>query len=237
MPLFTNTHLPRSIVFDLDGTLVDTALDLTAALNHTLVKLDRPQIAVERVRHLVGHGARRLIERGLGEAVGAAGPFKAEDVEAGVPIFLDYYRNNLCVYSKPYPGAVAVLHDLRSQGVKLGICTNKPFALSQALVEALGLSSFFDAHLGGDSLPMRKPDPIHLLSTLAQLGQQPKDSVFIGDSSVDVQTAKSAGVRVIAVRFGFADQPVETLGADAILDHYAQLHSVLASLHRVDQER
>ncbi len=215
-------------MFDLDGTLVDTSPDLTAALNHSLVGMGRPAVDAATVRHLVGHGARALIERGL--ALSGGGDEAA--VVQALPLFLDYYAAHVADGSKPYRGAGAMLEALAGAGVRLAICTNKPVALSRALIAALGWSERFAANLGGDSLAVRKPDPAPLLAAIAAVGGDPGDAVFVGDSIVDVTTARAAGVPVVAVSFGFADRPAAALGADRVIHDFVELVEALASLQR-----
>ena len=220
--------LPATIVFDLDGTLVDTAPDLCASLNHALAVLGRPGVPADSVRHMVGHGARRLLEKGLA----ASGPSTLELVEAGMPSFLSYYAANIAVGSRPYPGVEAALDALAAAGCRLAICTNKPVALSEALVAALGWSGRFAANLGFDSVPRPKPDAGHLLATIAAAGGDPATSVFVGDSITDTTTARAAGVPVVAVSFGFSDRPAADLGAGALIDHYDQLLAALTAVAR-----
>lgn len=220
--------LPATIVFDLDGTLVDTAPDLCAALNHALAVLDRPPIPAADVRHLVGHGARKLLERGLA----ASGVSTPELVEAGFPAFLGFYAAHIADGSRPYPGVEAALDALAAAGCTLAICTNKPATLSAALVTALGWDGRFAANLGFDSVPAPKPDPGHLLAAIAAAGGDPATTVFVGDSITDTMTAQAANIRVIAVSFGFSDRPVAELGADIIIDHYDTLLPALRRLAR-----
>ena len=222
MPL----DLPRTVVFDLDGTLVDTAPDLTAALNHCLGELGLPTVPPETVRHLVGHGARALIERGLS----LAGRNDASLVERALPAFLEHYAANIAVGSRPYPGAEAALGQLADAGVVLAICTNKPAALSRALIDALGWSGRFAANFGGDSLEVRKPHPRHVTATIAAAGGAALDAAFVGDTEVDVAAARSAGVPVIVVGFGFSAAPAAELRADAVIGDYAELLPALARL-------
>lgn len=220
--------MPDLIVFDLDGTLVDTAPDLSAALNHALGRLGRPPIDPATVRHLVGHGARVLIERGLARTGGGGDA----EVERALPIFLDFYADHIADDSRPYPGAEAALDYLAAAGRTLAICTNKPAALSRQLVAALGWDGRFAANLGGDSLPVRKPDPAHLLGTIAAAGGDPKRTIFVGDTAVDVGAARAASVPVIIVGFGFADRPAAELGGDAVIDHFDALSDALRELTR-----
>lgn len=218
--------LPATVVFDLDGTLVDTAPDLCAALNHALGVLGRPGVPADDVRHMVGHGARKLLERGLA----ATGEFSPALVEAGVPSFLEYYAANIAVGSRPYPGVEAALDVLAAAGCRLAICTNKPVALSAALITALNWDGRFAANLGFDSVPAAKPDPGHLFATIAAAGGDAGSTIFVGDSITDTTTARAAGVPVVAVSFGFSDRPATELGADLVIDDYAALVPALRSL-------
>lgn len=218
--------LPATIVFDLDGTLVDTAPDLCAALNHALAALGRPGVPAADVRHMVGHGARRLLQRGLA----ASGDAPAELVEAGMPPFLVHYAANIAVGSRPYPGVDAALDALAAAGCRLAICTNKPVALARSLVAALGWDGRFAAVLGFDSVPLPKPHADHVLATIAAAGGTPASTVFVGDSITDTSAAAAAGVPVVAVSFGFSDRPVAELGADIVIDSYAELLPALRLL-------
>ena len=219
---------PATIVFDLDGTLVDSAPDLTAALNAALADAGRPPVAAATVRHLVGHGARALIERGLALSGGGG----EGDVDRALPVFLDHYAAHVADGSRPYPGAATALDRCSARGSTLAICTNKPVALSLALIAALGWTARFAANVGGDSLSVRKPDPAHLLATIAAAGGDPATSVFVGDTAVDVATARAAGVPVIACAFGFADRPAAELRADAVIDRFDVLDTALAAVAR-----
>lgn len=218
--------LPGTVAFDLDGTLVDTAPDLAAAMNHALAMLGRPPVPVTEVSHLVGHGARKLLERGLG-ASGDNGP---ELVEAGFPHFIAWYRDHIADGSQPYPGVETALDALAAAGCRLAICTNKPQGLSERLVAALGWTGRFDAIVGFDSVPRPKPDPGHLLAAIAAAGGRPDDAIFVGDSITDTSTALAAGIPVIAVSFGFSDRPVADLGANTVIDHYDALLPALRAL-------
>lgn len=220
--------LPATIVFDLDGTLVDTAPDLCAALNHALGELGRPGVPAGDVRHMVGHGARRLLERGLA----ASGVVTPALIEAGMTPFLRFYAENIAVGSRPYPGIEAAMDAMVAEGSVLAICTNKPVALSQALILALGWHGRFAANLGFDSVPRPKPDPGHLFAAIEAAGGRPETTVFVGDSITDTTTAAAAGIPVIAVSFGFSDRPAHELGATAVIDDYAALIPALRLLGR-----
>jgi phosphoglycolate phosphatase len=217
----------RNVVFDLDGTLVDTAPDLCGALNWVLERAGLPPVAVDDVRHMVGEGARNLIKRGLA----AHGPAPtANEVEDHVVHFLDHYRRNLSAHSAPFPGVDDTLKALSDVGIQFAICTNKPEEMALQLMSDIGLRHRFPVILGGDSLPVRKPDPEHLISTVARMGGLLKDTVFVGDSHVDVTAARGAGVPVIAVSFGYSPVEANLLGADAVIDSFPELIPALDRL-------
>jgi phosphoglycolate phosphatase len=213
-----------TIIFDLDGTLVDTAGDLTASLNHALGVLGRPPIDPAGVRAMVGHGARKLLERGLA----ATGDMTPDLVEAGVRPFLDHYAANIAVHSRPFAGVEQALDTLEADGLALAICTNKPVALAEALVAELGWAGRFRALLGADSRPWKKPDPRHLSDTLSAAGG--RRAIFVGDSKTDADTAKAAGVPLILVSFGYSTDPVETLGADSLIHHFDALVPAITAI-------
>lgn len=215
---------PETIVFDLDGTLVDTAPDLTVALNVALREAGRPPVDPATVRHLVGHGARVLIERGLALSGGGG----EAEVARAMPVFLAHYAAHIADGSLPYAGAETAMDALAAAGCRIAVCTNKPVALAVSLIAALGWTGRFAAVLGGDSLDVRKPDPEHLWATIAAAGGDAASTVYVGDTSVDVATAHAANIPVIVVGFGFADRPAAMLGADAVIDDFAELVAVVA---------
>ena len=212
------------IVFDLDGTLVDTGPDLTASLNHALHKLGRQSVTEAAVRDMVGHGARKLLERGLS----ATGLCSEALIDAGFDDFMRYYAAHICDHSRPFAGVEAALDALSAAGRRVAICTNKPEGLARELISVLGWDGRFAAILGGDSIDVRKPDPRHLTATIAAAGGG--RAAYVGDSSVDIEAARAADVPVIAVSFGFADRPPAELGADMLIHHYDELLPALNSL-------
>lgn len=214
-----------TIVFDLDGTLVDTAGDLTASLNHALQMLGRAAVDPASVRRMVGRGGRVLVERGLA----ATGDPAPELVERGVELFLAHYRANVAVHSAPFAGVVPVL-DALGRDYRLAVCTNKPVALAHSLIARLGWEARFGAVLGGDSLPWRKPDPRHLESTVAQAGG--RAAIFVGDSETDAETAVAAKVPLVLVRQGYSLRPVDAIGADCIIDDFHGLEAAVAGIQR-----
>ena len=219
------TSFPFDVVaFDLDGTLADTAPDLAEALNHSLGALGRPLVPPASVRHLIGHGARALLRRGLA----ASGEAPEELVELGFPIFLEHYAAHICDGTRLFPGLEEALDAVERAGAALAICTNKQEALTMKLLGALGLSGRFAAIVGGDTLPVRKPDPAPLFEAIARAGGG--RAVLVGDSITDADTARAAGVPFVAVSFGFSDRPVDQLGADLVIDSYEELKAALERL-------
>jgi phosphoglycolate phosphatase len=219
--------LPPTVVFDLDGTLVDTAADLAGAMNHCLTLEGLPHLTTDSVRSLVGHGARALLRQGLS----AAGDSSEATIDRMVPEFLRFYAGNIAVHSHLYPGALAVLDELQHNGCALGVCTNKPEKLSLALMEEIDVLKYFGAVFSGDTLPIRKPDPLHLLTTIKHLGGMAESAVMVGDSSVDIETAVAAGVPVIGVTFGFSTEPMTTLSPTVIVDGYDRMIDALKKAH------
>ena len=213
-----------TVAFDLDGTLADTALDLAAALNHALATIGRDLIDPATVRYLVGNGARALLRRGLA----ATGEVSEDLVEQSFPIFIDYYSANICKDTLAFPGVEQALDELDAAGVNIALCTNKPEGLTLKLLEALGWDRRFRSIIGGDTLPVRKPDPLPLHEAIARAGGG--RAAFVGDSIIDADTAKAARLPFVAVSFGFLDRPVEQLGADQVIDDYRELIPALARL-------
>jgi phosphoglycolate phosphatase len=215
-----------TILFDLDGTLVDTAPDLTAALNHALAVLGRPPIPAGDVRHMVGRGVRALLERGLA----ATGAVSDELVDAGVTPFLDFYARNIAVGSRPFPGVETAMDRLAAAGHGLAVCTNKPQALADRLIATLGWTARFRAVVGADSVPARKPDPGHVLATLAAAGGEASRALFVGDSRTDAEAARAAGLPLVLVRFGYSEEAVDELGAGALIGHFDGLEAAVRQL-------
>lgn len=212
------------VVFDLDGTLADTALDLTASLNHALTELGRAPIPAEQVRRMVGHGARALLTKGLA----ATGTVSDALVDRGFPLLIDYYADHIADHAQPYDGVETALDALAAEGVKLAICTNKPEALTHALVAALGWGGRFAGIVGGDTLPQRKPDPAPVREAIRRAGGG--QAAFVGDSISDTDAARAAGLPCIALTFGFSDRPADQLGATALIDHWDELLPALERL-------
>ena len=213
-----------TIVFDLDGTLVDTAPDLTNALNDVLTRRGHAPVELAAIRACIGHGARIMIEAAL-RRTGAEG-----DIDRMLADFLTHYEANIANESRPFPGAVAALEDLAAQGATLAVCTNKREYLSRKLLEELDLARYFSGLAGRDTFAVSKPDPGHLTKLIALAGGTPARAVMVGDSDIDIRTAKAASVPVILVSFGYTDAPLDHLAPDAVIDHFDELHARAAAL-------
>jgi phosphoglycolate phosphatase len=217
----------EAVVFDLDGTLVDTAPDLHAHLNEVLAEHGRPGLALAEIRPMIGDGARALLERGLRASGGLPA---GVDLERLFAEFLRRYTATPARFGGAYPGVVDVLEELAAAGVRLGICTNKPQAPTERLLAELDLERFFAAVIGGDALAVRKPDAGHLRTVLARLGVDARRAALVGDSQTDLLTARAAGVPCVLVSFGYTPVPAQDLGADQVIDDMAELGAALAAL-------
>ncbi len=216
-----------TLVFDLDGTLVDTAPDLVAATNHALADLSLPPVPAETLRHAIGFGARRMIVVGLKETGVILDEPKIDRLLAR---FLAYYEPNLAQASRPFEGAVAALEKFRSEGARLAVCTNKRLALAEQLLAELGVRDLFSAVAGRDTFPVHKPHPDHLTGTIALAGGDRTVAVMVGDTGIDIETARAASVPSIACTFGYSDVPVATYEPDTIIDSYAELDTAVRKL-------
>ena len=216
-----------SIIFDLDGTLVDTAPDLLAALNDVLTRAGHRTVVPSELRHLVGYGVRTLFERAFKET-GAT--VSAEQMVRYGEEFLVHYRANIARGSRPFPNVPETLDLFASQGALLGVCTNKPQDLSDLLLGELQLTRHFPAIFGAGRMPYNKPDARHVLDVIHALKGDVARSVMVGDSPIDVAAARAAGIPVIAMSYGYTPTPVHQLGADAVADDFAELPELVAKL-------
>lgn len=216
-----------TIVFDLDGTLIDTAPDLAEATNHVLSTLGLDRINEMEIRPFVGHGALAMIDG----AVKAHGRKLSErELHDLFEVFLVYYTAHIADRSVPYPHIVAALEGLKAEGATLAVCTNKMEAQARAVLDALKLDGYFSALTGRDSLGAYKPDPRHLIGTISMAGGNADKSIMIGDSETDIKTAKAANIPVIAVSFGYSVDPVLSFGPDVIVDDYRDLRAEIGKL-------
>jgi phosphoglycolate phosphatase len=214
-----------TIVFDLDGTLIDTAPDLIDTLNLVLTGEGLPAVPFETARPMIGGGTKRLLER----ALAAEGQPKAE-ADRLYADFIELYAAHIADRSRPYPQLVETLDRLAALGHRLAVCTNKLEWLAKRLLDQLGLTAHFATICGPDTFGMAKPDPEMLLRTIASVGGQPGRAVMVGDSSTDVRTAQAAGVPVIVVSFGYADVALDALQADRIIGSFADLPDAITAL-------
>ncbi len=215
-----------ALVFDLDGTLIDSAPDVRAALNLLLAEEGRPRLSLAQVQDLVGEGARALIERAWTVTGDSADPGAVAEL---VGRYLAHYRAHPADHTHVYDGVREELARLTAAGVPLGICTNKPDAMTKIVLDALDLSRHFRAMVGGD-FARRKPDGEHIRETLRRMGVEGMAALYVGDSATDVGAARDAGLPVIAVTYGYARMPVERLGADRLIGHFAELGPTIAGL-------
>jgi phosphoglycolate phosphatase len=216
-----------TIVFDLDGTLVDTAPDLISALNFILDREGLPAVPLASARNMIGAGARKLIERGL-ELEGRAA--SVEDITRLTADFIDYYAAHIAEASRPFDGLESALDDLTARGCRLAVCTNKLEWLSKRLLDALGLSPRFAAICGADTFGVSKPDPAILRQTIARAGGNLAASIMVGDAGPDIGVARRAGVPVIGVTFGYTDVPMADLKPDRLIGHMSELPGAVDAL-------
>ena len=223
-PLSKSTPL---IVFDLDGTLVDTAPDLIDTLNIVLAGEGLPPVPYATARNAIGGGARRMIERAL-QAEGRQVPMP--ELDRLLAHFLEHYAAHIVDRSRPFPHAVAALDRLAGCGYRLAVCTNKRENLSVKLLDALGLSARFAAICGQDTFGVQKPDPAILHGTIKRAGGSAECAIMVGDSATDIETARSAKIPVVAVDFGYTEIPVMRLNPDRIVSSYAALPAAVFDL-------
>ena len=218
---------PLTLVFDLDGTLAETAPDLIDALNHVLTGDGIDPVPVEAARSLLGAGGRALIERGYARA---GRTLAKERLDALFAEFLDFYNAHIADKSTLFPGVEACLDRCRAEGWRLAVCTNKLEHSSNLLLEKLGVVDRFAFVCGQDTFGVAKPDPKPLLQTIARAGGVVGRSVMVGDSVTDIRTARAAGAPVVAVDFGYTDIPVTELGPDRVISHFDALDEAVRAL-------
>jgi phosphoglycolate phosphatase len=219
----------RIVVFDLDGTLVDTAPDLINALNVILAREGLAPVPLHAARNMIGAGARKLLERGLeldGRNVSLA------ELDRLTDDFIAYYAEHIADASRPFDGLEAALDDLTSHGYRFAVCTNKLEWLSRRLLDRLNLSPRFSAICGADTFGVSKPDPAILRQTVARAGAELSSAIMVGDAGPDVGVARRAGVPVICVSFGYTEVPVADLKPDVVIDHMRELRGAIESLMR-----
>ncbi len=222
----------RAIVFDLDGTLVDSAPDLQNAINKVLEEKARRPLTTIEVQHMVGDGVLKLVERAF-SATGVPAPI--EELPVIACRFLDFYEGHDADLTRPYPGVMETLAQLQGEGIVMGVCTNKPQSATDGVLGKLGLRKYFRAVLGGDSVHVpRKPDPQHLLETMRGMGASLEATVMVGDHLNDIQCARGAGIPVIAVTYGYSRRPIREAKPDILIDSFADLPRALQEFAEPD---
>ena len=217
----------RTIVFDLDGTLVDTAPDLVNALNFVLGREGLPAIPPASARNMIGAGARRMIERGLELEDRTA---SVADITRLTGDFVDHYAAHIADESRPFEGLEGALDVLAANGFRFAVCTNKLEWLSKLLLDRLGLSGRFAAICGADTFGVSKPDPAILQQTVARAGGELASSIMVGDAGPDIGVARRAGIPVIGVAFGYTEVPIADLKPDRLINHMRELPAAVESL-------
>lgn len=221
----------RGAIFDLDGTLADTAADLLGAANVVLAPLGYPLLTLARDKSYAGRGGKSMIRRSLSLMEAGPGAPEVDAIaDALYPGLLVAYETRLAEETRLFDGMLDCLDALAAAGWRLGVCTNKPERLALLLLDALGVLDRFGAVLGGDSLPVRKPDPVPLTETARRIGARPELCVMLGDTRTDLDTARAARVPCILTSFGFAAEPLHELAADAVVDHFREIPAALERL-------
>jgi phosphoglycolate phosphatase len=215
------------VVFDLDGTLIDTAPDLVATLNAILAREGLPALPYSEARTLIGNGAKAMLARGFAVRAREVPPVELDRLFAD---FIDHYSAHVADHSQPFPGLVDALDVLEAAGFRLAVCTNKLEGLSIKLLQTLRLAGRFKAICGQDTFGVQKPDPIVLKRTIASAGGDPKRAVMVGDSATDVLTARGAGVPVVAVNFGYTARPIGEFRPDRVIGHFNELAPAIAEI-------
>ena len=222
--------LPGPIIFDLDGTLLDTAPDLATALNNLLLEEDFEPLPLSAVRSMVGQGAVQMIKKGFTES----GKFPSKEEIHGKlrKRFLHHYENCYLNETRPFPSVVTTLEKLKDAGHPMSICTNKSYEMSVPILDGLNLASYFHGVIGGNSLPTAKPNAAPLEAAIRLTNGSASAATMVGDSITDVKAARSAKIPVIAVSFGYTDIPPYDLGADAVIDHFNELIPAIQKISR-----
>ena len=218
---------PALIVFDLDGTLIDSAADLAAAVNAMLAHFGGDPLPVPEVRRMIGDGVAMLVNRALAaRRCGRADPAEA------ARLFMRHYESDATSRTTAFPGVAAALQSLHAAGIPLAVCTNKPARISEGILAALGLAKYFARVIGGDSLPFRKPDPRVLQALLETFAAPPARALLVGDSEVDAATAQAAGVPFVLMKHGYRRGPAEEIPCIAALENFAGLTGLIDGLLR-----
>lgn len=217
-----------SIVFDLDGTLIDSLPDVLASLNRLLEEEKRRPLSLEELRNLVGRGVNPMVEDAY-SMTGRAITSPAE-LDGAVHRYIGHYKANPVGHTVIFPNVIDTLGRLKEEDFCMGVCTNKPYEMTLLVLEELGMLGFFEGVTGGDNLPFKKPDPRHILTTLELMKSDAHRAVMVGDSRIDAEAGRNAGLPVIAVNYGYSSEPVESLEADSVIGDFALLPQAIAGL-------
>jgi phosphoglycolate phosphatase len=218
---------PRAVLFDLDGTLIDSAPDIRAAVNELLATHGIAPVTLDQVRSFIGNGVKKLVERSF---AATSGPLSAEALEGEYAAMMGIYGKHLTGLTTLLPGARDMLAGFHANGIRLGLVTNKPQRFIETILDHFSLSKLFGAAVGGDADVPVKPAPDMLFAAMQRLGASPNDAVMVGDSTSDVESAHAAGIPAVILRGGYTNIAAEQLGADALIDRLADLPQALASI-------
>ena len=216
-----------AVIFDLDGTLIDSLPDVVGAMNLLLAEESRRAITVAEGQRMVGEGAVAMVERAF-SATGAT--VSGSALEALTARYVTHYRATPVKDTTIYPGVLDVLRRFESESIPMGVCTNKPHDMSRIVLDALGLDRFFSAMIGGDALEVKKPDAGHVFAVLDEMDADRDTAVFVGDSPTDMAAARNAGLPSVAVAYGYSKVPAEELDADVLIQDFSALPDAIASL-------
>ena len=216
------------ILFDFDGTLIDSVPDLAPAVNHMLSSLDYPAYSEDTIRMWVGNGAQMLVKRALSGDVNVNENLDMELFSKALDIFLQFYKDHICIDTLVYPGVPETLKALKNEGYLMAIITNKPYAFIGPILNALELDGLFDLNIGGDSLSVKKPDPMPLLHACEKLNVSVEKALMVGDSKNDILAAKAADMQSIGVTYGYNyGESIDMYEPDAVVDHFSDLTALI----------
>jgi len=218
----------KVIIFDLDGTLIDSSPDLALAINHMLISIGRKPFSLDEIHHWVGNGAQTLVKRALSGSADISSKIDEKEFEEALDIFLNFYAKNLAVKTITYPNVLSTLKQLKEHGYRLTIVTNKPFDFVAPILKELKLQEYFEFHLGGDSLKEKKPNPTPLLYICEKFNVTVNESVMIGDSKNDILAAKACNMQSIGLTYGYNyGEPISNYNPDAFFSNFSDIGKLL----------
>ena len=217
----------NAVIFDLDGTLIDSLPDIRTSLNSVLTNYGYQSISVTEVKNMIGRGSEVLLKEAFQHA---GAKMDSQTLASCVKSFTSHYERNSTSKTKVFPGALSALQTLSARGIKMGVCTNKPHAIAHTILESLGLDKYFPVCIGKGKLPHHKPDSRHYNCVAAGLNVKPQETLYVGDSETDVKTARNAGVPIILVSHGYSKKPANTLGGDLLINHFSEMPNAIDKL-------